>query len=274
MDLELLLGALLLGVIEGLTEFLPVSSTGHLILAGDLIGFHGPPGKVFEVVIQLGAIGAVCWEYFGRFARATTGLLHDPDQRRFVRNILLAFLPTVVVGALAYGLIKAYLFDPWVVVSTLVLGGIAILMIERHLPAPRHHAVEQMPAPTAFAVGLCQVVSMIPGVSRAGATIMGGLMLGIDRRTATEFSFFLAVPTLIAAGLYDSWKNRHLFAVEDAGMWAVGLVVSFISAFLVIRWLIRYVATHDFRWFAWYRIAFGIVVLLTARFGWVNWTVS
>ncbi len=207
MNLEVLAGALLLGVIEGLTEFLPVSSTGHLILVGYVIDFQGAPGKVFEVVIQLGAIGAVCWEYFGRFARAATGFLHEPDQFCFVRNLLLAFLPTVAIGALAYSFIKAYLFDPWVVVAALVLGGVAILIIERNLPEPRHDSVEQMPPRTALGIGLCQVVSMIPGVSRAGATIMGGLMLGLDRRTATEFSFFLAVPTMLAASALDLYKN-------------------------------------------------------------------
>jgi undecaprenyl-diphosphatase len=262
MDLELLAGALLLGVVEGLTEFLPVSSTGHLILVVDLIGFRGPPGKVFEVVIQLGAIGAVCWEYFGRFARATTGLLHDPDQFRFVRNILLAFVPTVAIGALAYGFIKAYLFDPWVVVTTLVLGGIAILVIERHLPAPRHHAVEQMPALTAFAVGLCQVVSMIPGVSRAGATIMGGLMLGIDRRTATEFSFFLAVPTMLAASVLDLYSNWERMDAANFLVIAIGFAAAFVSALIVVRWLIGFVSRHGFGPFAWYRIAVGVVMAI------------
>ena len=260
MDPHLLAGAVLLGLVEGLTEFLPVSSTGHLILVVDLIGFRGPPGQVFEVVIQLGAIGAVCWEYFGRFARAAAGFLHDPEQFGFVRNILLAFLPTVVVGALAYSFIKAYLFDPWVVVTTLVLGGIAILWIERHLPTPRHHAVERLPAATAFGVGLCQVVSMIPGVSRAGATIMGGLMLGIDRRTATEFSFFLAVPTMLAASVLDLYKN---WAQMDAGnllVIALGFAAAFASALAVVRWLIGFVSRHGFAPFAWYRIAVGLVM--------------
>ena len=260
MDLEILAGALLLGVVEGLTEFLPVSSTGHLILVVDLIGFHGPPGQVFEVVIQLGAIGAVCWEYFGRFARAAAGLLDDPDQFRFVRNILLAFLPTVVIGALAYSFIKAYLFDPWVVVTTLVLGGLAILVIERHLPAPRYHAVEKMPASTALAVGLCQVVSMIPGVSRAGATIMGGLMLGIDRRTATEFSFFLAVPTMLAASIFDLYKNWARIDADNLLVIAIGFAAAFVSALIVVRWLIGFVSRHGFGPFAWYRIAVGIVM--------------
>src|ERR687897_3283187 len=260
MDLELLAGALLLGVVEGLTEFLPVSSTGHLILVVDLIGFRGPPGQVFEVWIQLGAIGAVCWEYFGRFARAAAGFRHDPDQFHFVRNILLAFLPTVVIGAFAYSFIKAYLFDPWVVVAALVLGGVAILIIERDLPAPRHHAVEKMPPRTAFAVGLCQVISMIPGVSRAGATIMGGLMLGVDRRTATEFSFFLAVPTMLAASSYDLYKNWTELNADNLAVIAVGFVAAFLCALVVVRGLIAFVSRHGFAPFAWYRMAIGVVM--------------
>jgi undecaprenyl-diphosphatase len=260
MDLELLFGALLLGVVEGLTEFLPVSSTGHLILVVDLIGFQGPPGQVFEVVIQLGAIGAVCWEYFGRFARAALGFLRDDDQFRFVRNLLLAFLPTVVIGAFAYSFIKAYLFDPWVVVVSLILGGIAILVIERNLPVPKHHAVEHMPARVAFLVGLCQVLSMVPGVSRAGATIMGGLLLQLDRRTATEFSFFLAVPTMLAASTYDLYKSWELLSVDHLLVIAVGFAAAFVAALLVVRWLIGFVSRRGFGPFAWYRIAVGLVM--------------
>jgi undecaprenyl-diphosphatase len=260
MAVEVLAGALLLGVIEGLTEFLPVSSTGHLILAVDLMGFRGPPGQVFEVVIQLGAIGAVCWEYFGRFARAAAGFRPDPQQFRFLRNILVAFLPTVVIGAFAYGFIKAYLFDPWVVVAALVLGGVAILVIERNLPQPRHDAVEQMPARTALAIGLCQVVSMIPGVSRAGATIMGGLLLGLDRRSATEFSFFLAVPTMLAASALDLYKNWTALDGDNLLVIAIGFAAAFVSALIVVRWLIRFVSHHDFVPFAWYRIALGVVM--------------
>jgi undecaprenyl-diphosphatase len=251
MDLGLLAGALLLGVVEGLTEFL---------LVVDLIGFRGPPGQVFEVVIQLGAISAVCWEYFGRFARAAAGFRRDPEQFRFVRNILLAFLPTVVIGALAYSFIKAYLFDPWVVVVALVLGGIAILIIERNLPTPRHETVEYMPARTAFAIGLCQVVSMIPGVSRAGATIMGGLLLGLDRRTATEFSFFLAVPTMLAASVLDLYKNWARMDGNGLVVIAIGFVAAFVAALIVVRWLIRFVSHHDFVPFAWYRIGVGTVM--------------
>jgi undecaprenyl-diphosphatase len=260
MDPEILAGALLLGLIEGLTEFLPVSSTGHLILAVDLIGFRGPPGQVFEVVIQLGAISAVCWDYFGRFARAAAGFRHDAEQFRFLRNILLAFLPTVVIGALAYSFIKAYLFDPWVVVAALVLGGVAIMIIERNLPKPRHDSVEQMPARTALGIGLCQVVSMIPGVSRAGATIMGGLLLGLDRRSATEFSFFLAVPTMLAASALDLYSNWAAMDGDNLLVIAIGFAAAFVSALVVVRWLIRFVSHHDFVPFAWYRIAVGILM--------------
>jgi undecaprenyl-diphosphatase len=202
----------------------------------------------------------VCWVYAGRFARAATGLLSDPDQFRFLRNILLAFFPSLVIGAFAYGFIKAYLFDPWVVVTTLILGGIAILLIERNLPAPRDHAVEQMPARTAFYVGLCQVVSMIPGVSRAGATIMGALMLGVDRRTATEFSFFLAVPTMLAAAVYDLYKNWPTISGDGLAVIVLGFVAAFLSALVVVRGLIAFVSRHGFGPFAWYRIAVGVVM--------------
>jgi undecaprenyl-diphosphatase len=257
MAVEVLAGALLLGVIEGLTEFLPVSSTGHLILAVDLMGFRGPPGQVFEVVIQLGAIGAVCWEYFGRFARAAAGFRHDPEQFRFLRNILVAFLPTVVIGAFAYGFIKAYLFDPWVVVAALVLGGVAILVIEHNLPQPRHDAVEQMPARTALAIGLCQVVSMIPGVSRAGATIVGAMLFGADRKSAAEFSFWLAMPTMVGAFAFEAFKNRHDLAHGNLTAIAVGFVFSFIFGWIVVKTFLRYVQRHSFALFAWWRIVVG-----------------
>ena len=257
-----LLDALILGVVEGLTEFLPISSTGHLILAGDLLDFDHPSREVFYIAIQTGAMLAVVWEYRARFFRI------DP---RLWRNLIVAFLPAAVVGLLVGGLIKAYLFKPVPVALAFIVGGLIILWVDRGQRESRVDSTQAMSALDAFKVGIAQCFALIPGTSRSGATIIGGMLFGLSRKAATEFSFFLAVPTLIAAGMYDSWKNRHLFTVEDAGMWAVGLIVSFISAFLVIRWLIRYVATHDFRWFAWYRIAFGIVVLLTAATGAVNW---
>src|SRR5918996_3250288 len=233
MDLELLAGALLLGVVEGLTEFIPVSSTGHLILVVELIGFRGPPGKEFEVVIQLGAILAICWAYRERFVRVATGLMDDPDQVRFVRNILLGFLPAMVIGALAHGFIKAVLFSPWVVVTMLVLGGVAILVIEYARPEPRHYKLERLPALTALQIGLFQAVAMIPGVSRSGASIMGGLLLGVDRRTATEFSFFLAVPTMLAATAYDVYKNWGALDGDNVAVIAVGFVAAFVAALFV-----------------------------------------
>jgi undecaprenyl-diphosphatase len=257
-----LLDALILGVVEGLTEFLPISSTGHLILAGDLLDFDHPSREVFYIAIQTGAMLAVVWEYRARFFRV------DPQ---LWRNLIIAFVPAAVVGLLVGGVIKAYLFKPVPVALAFIVGGLIILWVDRGQRVSRVDSTQAMSALDALKVGIAQCFALIPGTSRSGATIIGGMLFGLSRKAATEFSFFLAVPTLIAAGMYDSWKNRHLFTVEDAGMWAVGLIVSFISAFLVIRWLIRYVATHDFRWFAWYRIAFGIAVLLTAATGAVNW---
>jgi undecaprenyl-diphosphatase len=258
-----LFDALLLGIVEGLTEFLPVSSTGHLILAGDLLDFDHPSRDVFYIAIQTGAMLAVLWEYRARFLRVDLQLW---------RNLVVAFIPAAVIG-LAFGsFIKHHLFKPVPVALAFIVGGIIILLVDRKQRISRVESTQAMTALDALKVGIAQCFALIPGTSRSGATIIGGMLFGLSRKAATEFSFFLAVPTLIAAGAYDSLKHRDLFAMKDVGMWAVGLVVSFVSAFLVIRWLIRYVATHDFRWFAWYRIAFGIVVLLTAGFGWVEWT--
>ena len=260
-----LIDALILGLVEGLTEFLPVSSTGHLILAGDLIGFDHPGRDVFYVAIQTGAMLAVVWEYRARFFRVDFKLW---------TNLIVAFIPAAVLG-LAFGsLIKSHLFKPVPVALAFIVGGVIILLVDRGKRAARVERAQDMTWLDALKVGCAQCFALIPGTSRSGATIIGGMLFGLSRPAATEFSFFLAVPTLIAAGAYDTWKHRSLLAVEDAGMWAVGLAVSFISAFVVIRWLIRYVATHDFRWFAWYRIAFGLVVLATAYFGWVSWTAA
>jgi len=260
MDLTVLFEALLLGVVEGLTEFIPVSSTGHLILLIDLIGFQGPPGKVFEVVIQLGAIFAICWTYRERFLRVATGLLSDPDQVRFARNILVGFLPAMVIGFFAHGFIKSVLFSPWVVVTTLILGGFAILLIERSRPESCHHAVERLPAATALQIGVCQALAMIPGVSRSGATIMGGLLLRVDRRTATEFSFFLAVPTMLAATVYDTYKNWAVMGGDNVAVIAVGFLAAFFSALFVVRRLLDFVSQRGFAPFAWYRIVVGVVM--------------
>ena len=257
-----LFDALVLGIVEGLTEFLPISSTGHLILAGDLLDFDPPSRDVFYVAIQTGAMLAVLWEYRARFFRVDLQLW---------RNLIVAFMPAALLGLLFGKVIKQYLFHAVPVALAFIVGGVIILLVDRGARKSRVESTRAMSALDALKVGIAQCFALIPGTSRSGATIIGGMLFGLSRQAATEFSFFLAVPTLIAAGAYDSWKNRELFIVSDAGMWAVGFAASFVSAFLVIRWLIRYVATHDFRWFAWYRIAFGIVVLLTFYFGWVDW---
>jgi undecaprenyl-diphosphatase len=258
-----LVDALILGIVEGLTEFLPISSTGHLILAGDLLDFDHPSRDVFYIAIQTGAMLAVLWEYRARFFRVDLQLW---------RNLIVAFIPAAVIGLAVGSLIKQYLFKPIPVALAFIVGGVIILLVDRGNRPARVENTRDMTWLDALKVGFAQCFALIPGTSRSGATIIGGMLFGLSRKAATEFSFFLAVPTLMAAGAYDSLKHRDLFAMKDLGMWAVGLIAAFISAFLVIRWLIRYVATHDFRWFAWYRIAFGIVVLLTAAFGWVSWT--
>jgi undecaprenyl-diphosphatase len=261
MDLATLLGAVLLGVVEGLTEFIPVSSTGHLILLVDLIGFRGPPGKVFEIVIQLGAILAICWAYRARLFGVAAGMFTDPDDFRFARNIVLAFIPSMVIGALAHGFIKSALFNPWVVSLALILGGVAILVIERNLPMAVHHDVEKFPPLLCVAIGLCQVVAMIPGVSRSGATIMGALLLRIDRKAATEFSFFLAIPTMLGATTYDVYKNWSMLTTDSAAIIAIGFLAAFVAALFVVKTVIAFIGRHGFSPFAWYRIAVGALML-------------
>lgn len=262
MDFLLLLEAALLGLVEGLTEFIPVSSTGHLILLIDLLGFQGPPGKVFEITIQLGAILAVCWLFREKIWQVIKGLPNDRHAQMFAAKILVAFLPAMVIGALAHGFIKSVLFSPLVVAVALVVGGVIILLIER-LPLKAHtHAIESMSLPHAFKIGLCQVVAMIPGVSRSGATIMGALLLGTDRRAATEFSFFLAIPTMLAATVYDIYKNRDALSFDNGLVIAVGFVTAFLAAMLVVHSLIRFVSTHGFKPFAYYRIVIGSVMLI------------
>jgi len=272
MDIALLLKALILGVVEGLTEFLPISSTGHLILAGDLLNFSDEKAKVFEIVIQTGAMLAIVWEYRARFGRVLAGLASDRAAQRFALNLVVAFIPAAVLG-LAFGkLIKAHLFHAVPVALAFIVGGLVILWVERRPRRAVIENVDDMNWRDALKVGFAQAFALIPGTSRSGATIIGGMLFGLSRRAATEFSFFLAVPTLVAAGAYDFWKNRALFDSGDLGMFAVGSVTAFVSAFLCVRWLLRYIATHDFRPFAWYRIAFGAVVLLTAYTGLVNWS--
>jgi undecaprenyl-diphosphatase len=270
-----LLIAAILGVVEGLTEFLPVSSTGHLIVAGSLLGYTGDKAKLFEIVIQAGAILAVCWEYRVKLLSVTAGLFRDRLAQRFVLNLFIAFLPAAVLGLAFSKAIKANLFAPIPVASAFVLGALVILWVERRqrrLAAPaRIDNIDDMRWPDALKVGCCQAFALIPGTSRSGATIIGGMLFGLSRRAATEFSFFLAIPTLFAATGYELFRNRALVASGDLGMIGVGFIVSFVSAFLVVRWLLRYVAHHDFIPFAWYRIAFGIVILATAYSGVVRW---
>ncbi|HUP31348.1 MAG TPA: undecaprenyl-diphosphate phosphatase [Usitatibacter sp.] len=268
MNLPPLLDALILGVVEGLTEFLPISSTGHLILVSDLLGTNDEKGKVFDIVIQLGAILAICWEYRARFARAFAGLGSDPVQQRFATNLFVAFLPAAIVGLAFQSQIKKYLFNPTSVAIALIVGAVVILLVERWYErhgAPRVVAVDEMTWKDALKVGLAQCFSLIPGTSRSGATIMGGMLFGLSRQAATEFSFFLAVPIMFAATGYQVVKYRDLFTREDIGPFAVGFAVSFVSALIAVKALIRYVARHDFRAFAWYRIVLGIAVLLYFR---------
>ena len=277
----LLLKAAVMGVVEGLTEFLPISSTGHLILAGALLGFDDEKAKVFDIAIQTGAIFAVIIVYWQKISSTVVALPTQRLARRFVLNVFIAFVPAVVLGLLFGNAIKAHLFTPTVVASSFIIGGFIILWVEgwgrKPLDEghPDDHArivnVESMTPMDALKVGLVQCLAMVPGTSRSGATIIGGMLLGMSRKAATDFSFYLAIPTLIGAGVYSLYKERALLSMADVPMFAVGLVFSFLSAWLCVRWLLRYIATHSFVVFAWYRIAFGIVVLATAYSGLVVW---
>jgi undecaprenyl-diphosphatase len=275
LDHPTVLVALILGIVEGLTEFLPVSSTGHLIVAGSLLGYTGEQAKVFEIVIQAGAILAVCWEYRARLVAAVVGLPTRPEAQRFVFNLLLAFLPAAILGLLFSKLIKSHLFAPVPVALAFLAGALVILWAERRQRvAPstiRIDSVDAMRWPDALKVGIAQAFALIPGTSRSGATIIGGMLFGLSRPAATEFSFFLAIPTLFAACVYEFVRNRALLSTADLQAFGIGFVAAFISAFLCVRWLIRYVSRHDFVPFAWYRIAFGILILATAWSGSVRW---
>src|SRR5450631_1092162 len=270
-----LLTAAILGVVEGLTEFLPVSSTGHLIVAGSLLGYTGDKAKLFEIVIQAGAILAVCWEYRAKLYAVAGGIFSDRSAQRFVLNLFVAFLPAAVLGLAFSKVIKANLFAPVPVASAFIVGALVILWAERRQrrnPATvRIDSVDAMRWTDALKIGFAQALALIPGTSRSGATIIGGMLFGLSRKAATEFSFFLAIPTLFAATGYEFVKNRALLAGGDLSMIAVGFAVAFVSAFFVVRWLLRYVAHHDFVPFAWYRIAFGVVILATSYFGLVHW---
>ena len=272
MDVVLLVKAAIMGVVEGLTEFLPISSTGHLILAGSLLGFDDAKAKVFDIAIQTGAIFAVILVYWAKIRSTLVALPTERQAQRFALNVFIAFLPAVVLGLLFGKAIKAHLFTPVVVASTFIIGGFIILWAERRPPsATRIHSVDSMTPLDALKVGLVQCLAMIPGTSRSGATIIGGMLLGLSRQAATDFSFFLAIPTLIGAGVYSLYKERALLSAADIPLFATGLVFSFLSAWLCVRWLLRYISSHSFVPFAYYRIVFGVIVLVTAWTGWVQW---
>ena len=275
MDIVLALKAIIMGLVEGFTEFLPISSTGHLILAGSLLDFTDDKSKVFEIVIQAGAILAVCWEYRARIAAVLGGLGSDPKARRFAFNVMVAFMPLALLG-LAFGkTIKAVLFKPVPVALAFIIGGLLILFVERrhrlNPVAERVASVDDMSMLDAFKVGCAQAFALIPGTSRSGATIIGGMLFGLPRKVATEFSFFLAIPTLLLATVYQLYKERALLSAADLPMFGFGTVAAFVSAFLCVRWLLRYISTHDFSAFAWYRIVFGLFVIASAHYGWVVW---
>jgi undecaprenyl-diphosphatase len=260
---DLLLKAAILGLVEGATEFIPVSSTGHLIVVGDWLNFVGERAKTFEIFIQLGAILAIVWLYRARLTHAVLAARREPKSRLFLINLMIAFLPAAIVGFLTHDWIKARLFNSTLVAVALVVGGILILLIERLAPTPRIQDVNDVPPRTAFGIGLAQVLSLVPGTSRSGATIMGGYVLGLSRTAATEFSFFLAIPVMLAATLYDLVKSWSVLAPSDIPVFAVGFIVSFVSAVVVVRAFLSYVSNHSFSVFAWYRIGFGALLLLT-----------
>ena len=275
MEILLAVKIIIMGVVEGLTEYLPISSTGHLILAGSLLNFTGEKVKVFEIVIQAGAMLAVCWEYRERIAHVARNFYRDNAARRFVINLIVAFLPAVVLGLLFGKIIKAHLFKPVPVALAFIVGAIVILIVERRQrlqpEGPRVDSVDDMTVLDAFKVGCAQCFALIPGTSRSGASIIGAMIFGLSRKAATEFSFFLAIPTLFGATIYSLYKERDLLSLADLPMFGLGALAAFVSAFLCVRWLLRYISTHDFTIFAWYRIVFGFVVLLTAWSGWLVW---
>lgn len=274
MDFSLLLKALILGLVEGLTEFLPISSTGHLIIAGHVLNYTNQQSKVFEIVVQLGAILAVCWHYRARIGKVLGGLSSQPEERRFVGLLIVSFLPAAILGVFLHGFIKTHLFNPLTVALALIVGGILILWIERGQHRPRVQSMDDIRWPDALKVGFAQAIAMFPGVSRSGATIMGGMCFGLSRQAATEFSFFLAIPTMFAATCYDVAKSWESLQLVDAPVFAVGLAAAFLSGLLAVKGLLRFVAHHTFTVFAWYRILFGGIVLLSASTGLVTWQAS
>lgn len=275
MDVTLALKALIMGIVEGFTEFLPISSTGHLILTASLLDFTGEKVKVFGIAIQAGAMLAVCWEYRAKIANVLSGMFSDVKAQKFILNLLIAFLPAAALGFLFNKSIKLVLFHPVPVALAFIVGGLIILWVERRHKnnpvAARIESVDDMTAWDALKVGCAQAFALVPGTSRSGATIIGGMLFGLSRKAATEFSFFLAIPTLMSASFYSLYKERELLSAADLPWFSVGAVSAFVSAFLCVRWLLRYISSHDFTVFAWYRIVFGFVVIATAYTGVVVW---
>ena len=266
--------ALILGIVEGLTEFLPISSTGHLILVGDLLDYNSETSKVFKIVIQLGAILAVCWNYRERLTKIVVGLPNDSGAQRFAAMLFIGFLPAAVLGLMFHSTIKALLFNPITVATALIVGGIIILIVERRTYHPRINSLDEMRWPDALKIGFAQALAMIPGTSRSGATIMGGLIFGLSRKTAAEFSFFLAIPTMFAATTYDLYRNWDILHINDLPVFIIGFISSFFAAMWAVKTFIHFISNHTFVVFAWYRIIFGLIVLGTAYSGMVNWSAA
>ncbi|MDX8386633.1 MAG: undecaprenyl-diphosphate phosphatase [Gallionella sp.] len=274
MDIALLFKAAILGIVEGLTEFLPISSTGHLIILGDLLGYTDETSKVFKIVIQLAAILAVCWDYRDRLIKMARGLTTQPAEQRFAMMLFVAFLPAAVLGLMFYSTIKALLFNPITVATALIVGGFIILYVEKRNYHPRINSIDEMGWKDALKIGFAQALAMIPGTSRSGATIMGGLIFGLSRKAAAEFSFFLAIPTMFAATVYDLYKNWTMLSFSDLPVFVVGFVTSFIAAMWAVKSFIRFISNHTFVVFAWYRIVFGLIVLGSAYSGVVEWSAA
>ena len=273
MDIILIIKAIIMGVVEGLTEFLPISSTGHLIVVADLIDFHND-GRVFEIAIQLGAILAVVVEYRQKFIGVALCMFKDTQAQRFIANLLIAFLPAAVFGVLFISIIKTYFFNPLSVATMLIVGGIVILWAERRTHQVRVRSVDDITWKDALKVGFAQCLAMIPGTSRSGSTIIGGLLFGLSRKTATEFSFFLAMPTMVGAAVYSGYKYRDLFQPADLPVFAIGFITSFIFAMIAVKGLLKFIASHSYAAFAWYRIGFGLLILATWQFGWIDWAAA
>jgi undecaprenyl-diphosphatase len=274
MDLWVAVQALILGIVEGLTEFLPISSTGHQIIVADLIGFGGERAMAFNIIIQLGAILAVVWEYRCKIFDIVRGLPKEPQAQRFTANLLIAFMPAVALGVLFADLIHHYLFNAITVALALVVGGVIMLWAERRQHLVHAESVDDMTWQDALKIGFAQCLAMIPGTSRSGATIIGGLLFGLSRKAATEFSFFLAMPTMVGAAVYSGYKYRDLFQISDLPVFAIGFVTSFIFAMIAVRALLSFIAKHSYAVFAWYRIGFGLLILATWQLQWIDWSTA